>query len=204
MTTYIERVSFCLSFLTFLAIASTAVAADPKGAGSKPAVVSGADSGEARLIADMASDNPKKVLNALDDLEEKPNPGTNVIAAARKLLPDARPAVRKKAARVLGAIHAQVNQDDLKAICRMLKSYDKSEADEALKALRGLQAPETIPEITPLLKSPHDLLVRDACRTLAVLGTRELIPSIEPLLNHPNGDIRMDARSAITALQSRN
>jgi len=152
----------------------------------------------------MAADDPRKVLNALDDLEGKPNPGTNAIAAARKLLSDPRPSVRKKAARVLGTIHTPLSQDDLKAIYRMLKSYDTSEVDEALKALRDLNVPDAVPEITPLLKNPHDLLVCDACRTLAVLGTKELIPLIEPLLKHPHADVRTNARLAIAALAKRN
>ncbi len=204
MTRAIEQLFVWCLLLTFIAVASNAKAADAKGNGSKPVLASGADAGEARLIAGLAADDPRKVLNALDDLAEQPNPGTNAIAAARKLLSDPRPALRKKAARALGAIHAQVDQADLKAIYRMLKSYDKAEADEALKALRGLHAPEAVPEITPLLKSSHNLLVRDACRTLAVLGTKELIPAIEPLLKHPNADVRTDAQSAITALQKRN
>jgi HEAT repeat protein len=198
-----ERVLF-FSFLALLAIGSNAVGESPKGAQSNKAIVSGDNSGEAKLIADMASDDPRKVLNALDDLAEKPNPGTNLIATARKLLPDPRPSVRKKAARALGAIHAQLDQNDIKAIRRMLKSYDQSEAGEALKALRGLKAPETIPEITPLLKSAHKVLVRDACRTLAVLGNKDLIPLIEPLLKHSDADVRIDAQSAITALRAKN
>src|SRR6185295_13777949 len=111
----------------------------------------GADSSEAKLIASLAADDPRIVLNALDDLQEKKEPGTNAIAAVRKLLPDPRPAVRKKAARVLGELHAPVEPDDIKIICRMLKSYDPAEASDGLKALRGLNARETVPEITPLL-----------------------------------------------------
>jgi HEAT repeat protein len=192
------RIGF-LSFLVVFAVTLNVPGADvsrAKGQRNDPA--------ESKLIADMASDDTRKVLNALDGLEGKPDAGTNVILAARKLLPDPRPVVRKKAARVLGAIHAPLDGADLKAICRMLKSYDKSEADDALKALRGLEASETIPEIIPLLKSPHDLLVRDACRTLAVLGSKEQIPVIEPSLKHSNSDVRIDAQSAITTLQAKN
>lgn len=204
VTRHIGRVFVCLSLLASLAVGSNSLAGSPDRARPNKAPVSGNNSGEARVLADMASDDPRKVLNALDALEEKPNLGTNVIAAARKLLPDPRPSVRKKAARVLGVIHAQVDQDDIKAICRMLKSYDQAEVDDALRSLRGLSAPETIPEITPFLKDAHKLLVRDACRTLAVLGNKDLIPLIEPLLKHADADVRTDAKSAITALQAKN
>jgi HEAT repeat protein len=196
---YVWPVSFALFFL-----GPNAMAQNSKGAQSKIVPVSPNNSGEDRLIADMASDNPRKVLNALDDLQEKPNSGTNVIAAARKLLVDPRPSVRKKAARVLGEIHARVDRDDIKAICRMLKSYDKAEVSDALKALRGLNAAEAIPEITPFLKSNHKLLVRDACRTLAVLGNKDVVPLIEPLLKNADADVRTDAQFAITALRSKN
>jgi HEAT repeat protein len=179
-------------------------AATPKAAGTKLPAVTVDGPGEARMIAGMASDDPRKVLNALGDLEEKQNPGTNAIAAARKLLLDPRPFVRKKAARVLGAIHAPLDQREIETIAQMLRSYDQSEVDDALKALRDLKASETIPKITPLLKSAHKLLVRDACRALAVLGNKDLIPLIEPLLNHSDGDVRIDARSAIATLRAKN
>src|ERR1051325_4491571 len=154
MTRYRVQVWVCAAFLASLAVGSKAMAASPKGGGANHAALP-ADPGEARMIAEMASNDPHKVLKALADLEEKQNPGTNAIGAARKLLSDPRPAVRKKAARVLGAIHAPLDQDEIKTICRMLKSYDPSEADDALKALRDLKVSEAIAEITPLLKSAH-------------------------------------------------
>lgn len=142
-------------------------------------------------------------MNALDDIQEKAHAETNVVSAVRKLLPDSRPSVRQKAARVLGALHAPVGHDDLKAICTMLKSYDQREADSALKALRGLDAAEAIPDITPLLKSSYPLLVRDACRTLAVLGGKDQIPLIKPLLQHRDKDVRKDAETAIATLEAK-
>jgi len=182
------RVFVGFSLLAVLALGSNAVAEN--------------DSGETKLIANLTSDDPRLVTNALDDLAARPS--TNAMAVARKLLSDPRPFVRKKAVRVLCAMHAPLDPDEIKAICRMLNSYDQSEAENALKALRDLNAPETIPEITPLLKSSHKALVRDACRTLAVLGNKDQIPLIEPLLNHPDPGVQADARSAIASLQTKN
>jgi HEAT repeat protein len=155
------------------------------------------------MMADLASPDPRVVLNALGDIQDQQHSSTNTIAVVRRLLSDPRPSVRRKAARVLGEIHAPVDKDDLGAICRMLKSYDPAEADDALKTLRALNARETVPEITPLLKSSRALLIRDACRTLAVLGNKDLIPLIEPLLQHPVADVKKEAQAAIAALRDK-
>jgi HEAT repeat protein len=188
MTHLFKQGFVCLAFLAMFVVGSKALAED---------------SHDSKLIAELASDDPRTVRNALDDLADESRPSTNVLLAVRKLLPDPRPSVRTKAARVLGALHAEVDSNDIKAICSMLKSYDQREEDDALKALRDLHASESVSEITPLLKSSHILIVRDACRTLAVLGNKDVIVSIEPLLNHPDGNVRKDAQAAIVALRAK-
>jgi hypothetical protein len=105
----------------------------------------------------------------------------------------------------LGALHAEVSDDDIKAICSLLKSGTTEEVIDGLKALRGLKAPQAVAQITPLLKETgrHPNVIRDACRTLAVLGNKSIIPEIEPLLNSPNAAIKRDAQDAIYALKSK-
>jgi HEAT repeat protein len=105
----------------------------------------------------------------------------------------------------LGALHADVSNDDVKAICALLKSADPDEAIDGLKALRGLKAPQAVPQITPILKETnrHPNVIRDACRTLAVLGDKSVIREIEPLLNNPNAAIKKDAQDAIFVLKAK-
>jgi HEAT repeat protein len=111
--------------------------------------------------------------------------------------------VRRKAARVLGILHADVDQTDLKNICALLEASDPAEVMDGLKALRGLKASETVPQILPLLKHSNTGVLRDACRTLAVLGNKDVIPSIEPLLKHSHAAVKKDAQDAIFLLQSK-
>jgi HEAT repeat protein len=158
---------------------------------------------EDELIAQLSSSDEKKVINALQDLEKQYPTGTNAVPAMKKLLTDDRIKVKRKAARVLGVIHADVNDADIAAICTLLKSPDTDTVTDGLKALRGLKAPSAVPEIVPVLKSPVPNLQRDACRTLAVLGDKSLIPSIEPLLQSPNKAVVTDAQDAIFALKAK-
>ena len=123
--------------------------------------------------------------------------------AMKKLLSDSRAPVRRKAARVLGVLHAEVSEADLKAITAMLKASDPQEIIDALKSLRGLKAAQTVPEILPLLKHSTPNVIRDACRTLAVHGTKDNIPAIEPLLNHPVAAVKADAQDAIFKLKNK-
>jgi len=123
--------------------------------------------------------------------------------AVRKLLADPREEVRLKAARVLGVVHAEVTPEDLKNITAMFQSTTPNIVMGALKALRGLQAQSTLPEIVPLLQNSHDGIVRDALRTIAVLGDRSLLPQVEPLLNHPNAKVQKDALACVAALKAR-
>ncbi|MEJ0090243.1 MAG: HEAT repeat domain-containing protein [Limisphaerales bacterium] len=158
---------------------------------------------EASLIADLSSSKQGTVTDALQKLEKEYPTSTNAHDAIKKLLADPRPKVARKAARVLGAVHAPVDQKDIDNICALLKSSNVDEVTDGLKALRGLNAPSAVPQILPVLKSPTPNLVRDACRTLAVLGDKSLIPTIEPLLKDPNPKVQKDAQDAIFALKAK-
>jgi len=192
-----------LIFTPILALAiSGAVALAGDGKAPRTAALS-PESATAKIMAGLAAADPRVVLNALDDLQEQKPTATNAFASVRKLLNDPRPSVRRKSARVLGELKAPVTADDIDAICRMLNSFDVGEAGDALKSLRGLNAPQAIPKIRPFLQSQRLVLVREACRTLATLGGKDLIPDIEPLLKHPNAEVRRDAQSALTALRAK-
>jgi len=161
------------------------------------------DKSEDELIADLASPNETKVTEALLQLEKHYPTSTKAVPTMKKLLTDSRVKVRRKAARVIGVLHAEVDQQDVKNICALLKSADPQEVMDGLKSLRGLKAPEAVAEILPLLKSPTPNVIRDACRTLAVLGGKDTIPSLEPLLKHPQANVQKDAQDAIFALRAK-
>jgi len=158
---------------------------------------------EDQLIQDLAATNPGKVTDALQELQEKFPASTRAFAAEEKLLTDSRARVRRKAARVLGVLHADVSAADKQAISLLLKSYDANEIMDGLKALRGLKAPECVPDMLPLLKHDNSHVVRDACRTLAVLGTKDTVAALQPLLNSPDPAVKKDAQDAIFILQAK-
>ena len=158
---------------------------------------------EDQLIAALASPNETKVTDALLKLEKQYPTSTKAFPTMKKLLKDPRVKVRRKAARVLGVLHAEVDQENIKDICALLKASDPQEVMDGLKALRGLKATAVVPEITPFLKHSNPGVIRDACRTLAVLGNKDLIPSIEPLLNHANAAVKKDAQDAIYLLRAK-
>jgi len=158
---------------------------------------------EDELVAQLSSSDEKKVVDALQQLEKEYPTGTKAVPAMKKLLTDDRIKVKRKAARVLGVIHADLSDADIAAICTLLKSPDPEAVTDGLKALRGLKAPSAVPEILPLLKNPTPNVIRDACRTLAVLGDKSVIPDIEPLLNSPNKAVVQDAQDAIFALKAK-
>jgi len=106
-------------------------------------------------------------------------------------------------ARSLGNYHATLNDEELNVIYKLLNSSDEDTAMDALKALRGLNAPQAVPKIIPLLEDHNAHIVRDACRTLAVLGDKNTIPYIEPLTKKFESDIRWDALDAIKKLREK-
>ena len=158
---------------------------------------------EEELIALLSSPDEGKVTGALQDLEKGYPESKTAQAAIVSKLKDPREKVQRKAARVLGAIHAPVDKKTLADITPLLKSPNKDAVIDGLKALRGLESKSTIPEILPLLASPDENIKRDACRTLAEIGDASLVPKIEPLLSDPNKKVQEDARDAIAKLKSR-
>ena len=158
---------------------------------------------EDELIAELAGPNEDKVANAMVQLEKRFPAGGKALPAIKKLLTDPREKVRRKAVRVLGVLHAEVDATDLKNITAMFAAKNPLEVIDALKGLIGLKAESTIPEILPLLRNPTRNVVRDAVRTMASLGNKSHIPSIEPLLQHSDAAVKKEAADAIFALQKK-
>lgn len=158
---------------------------------------------EEDLIAELAGPNADKVANAMLQLEKQYPTSTKAFPEIKKLLTDPREKVRRKAGRVLGALHAEVGDADLKNICAMFKATDPQEVMDALKSLRGLKAESTVPEILPLLQNANIGIVRDACRTLAVLGNKSNVAALEPLVKHKDEKVQKDAQDAIFQLNAK-
>jgi len=192
MNTWTKR-----SFIVALACVFCTLATSTLPAAPKKAVT------EDDLIAELASPNEKTVNAALQKLEKQFPTSTKAFPEMKRLLADSRSSVRRKAGRVLGVLHAEVNETDLKNITAMFKAADPQETMDALKSLRGLKAESTVPEIVPLLQNAHVGIIRDACRTLAVLGNKSHIAAIEPLLSHPDDKVKKDAQDAIFALKAK-
>jgi hypothetical protein len=158
---------------------------------------------EDQLIAELSGSNPDKVADAMLQLERNFPTSTKFLPKVKELLTDPRDKVRRKAGRVLGALHAEVSQADLKNIAAMLKASDSNEVIDALKSLRGLEAKSTVPEIIPLLQNSVVNVVRDALRTLAVLGDKSNVSDVEPLLKHSDAKVQKDAMDALHTLKAK-
>jgi HEAT repeat protein len=156
---------------------------------------------EEEWIAQLSSADEGKVTSALQGLEKEYPDSPTARAKIISMLKDSREKVHRKAARVLGAIHAKVDAKVLADITTLLKATNKDAVIDGLKALRGLDAESTVPQILPLLSSPDENIKRDACRTLADLASPSAISKIEPLLNDPNKKVQEDARAAIDKLK---
>ncbi len=159
---------------------------------------------EEELIAELSGPNEDKVATAMLQLEKQFPTSTKAFPQIKKLLTDSREKVRRKAARVLGSLHAEVGPTELANITAMFKAADPQEVMDALKALRGLKAESTVPQIVPLLQNPNVGIIRDACRTLAALGDKTQVTAIEPLLKHPDPKVQKDALDAVHTLQTKN
>jgi hypothetical protein len=158
---------------------------------------------EDELITMLASAKEKEVIGAMQEMEKHYSTSAKCQAALKPFLTDRRMPVRRKAARVLGIMNADLNEAQIKSICELLTSPDKYAVIDGLKALRGLKAQSAIPEIAPLLKNSDKNVIRDACRTLAVLGNKSLIPEIAPLLQHADPAVEKDAADAIAILKEK-
>jgi HEAT repeat protein len=184
------------SFIVALAIGVFALAAAPVHAAKVKT--------EDELIADLASPKDSVVADAMLKIERNYPTSTKAVAEIKKYLGDNREKVRRKAARVLGALHAEMSADELKQVCKLLTAADHREVMDGLIALRGLKAADAIPQITPLLSHAQPNVVRDACRTLAVLGNKSHVALIEPLLKNADPKVQKDAQDAIFALNAKN
>ncbi len=158
---------------------------------------------EDQLIADLASPKEEVVADAMLKIEKQFPTSTKAIPEIKKYLGDDRAKVRRKAARVIGVLHADVTSAEIKTICGLLKATDQREVMDGLIALRGLKAAEALPEILPLLNHAAPNVVRDACRTVAVLGGKEHIPLIEPLLKNADPKVQKDAQEALFVLKAK-
>ena len=158
---------------------------------------------EDELIADLASPKEAIVVETMLKLEKQFPLSTKWHPAVKKMLTSNQPKIRRKAGRVLGAVHAEVSDADLKNITAMFKAADPQEAMDALKSLRGLKAQSTLPEVVALLKSSNTGIIRDACRTVAELGNKSNVADIEPLLKHADTKVQQDAADAIHKLKAK-
>ena len=156
---------------------------------------------EEEWISQLSSPDEGKVTGALQGLEKEYPESPTARAKIISMLKDPREKVQRKAARVLGAIHAKVDAKVLADVTPLLKSANKEAVVDGLKALRGLDAASAVPQILPLLASPDENIKRDACRTLAEIGSPSVISKIEPLLNDPNKKVQEDAHDAIARLK---
>ncbi len=163
----------------------------------------GAAKSEEEWIAQLASPDEGKVTSALQGLEKNYPESPKARAKIIEKLTDPREKVRRKAARVLGAIHAKVDRKTLDEMAALLDSKEKDAVIDGLKGLRGVDAGAVVPKILPLLKSPDENIKRDACRTLAEVADASVIPEIHPLLDDPNPKVRLDAHDAVARLKEK-
>lgn len=162
-----------------------------------------AEKTEAAAIAALSDKNEGKVTAAMQAIEKKFPNSVEGVTKIKSMLGDSRVKVRRKAARVIGTLHADVTEAELKSIAALLKGSTPEEVIDGLKSLRGLKSQPVIPEITALLTHATPNVVRDACRTLSEIGGKDLIPAIEPLLNHAHPAVKKDAQDAIFKLKNK-
>ena len=158
---------------------------------------------EAEYIADLGSPKDKVVIAAMQGIEKNYPTSADAQVKIKALLADNRIDVKRKAARVLGIVGADVSSTDLDNIATLLASSDKATVTDGLKSLRGLKAQSTVPKIVPLLQNPDKNIKRDACRTLAILGDKSVIPSIQPLTSDSDPKVAGDAADAIAQIKAR-
>ena len=158
---------------------------------------------EAELLAKLGSPNANEVRDALLALEKEYPTSMEARPRIIALLKDSRAEVRRKAARVLGAIGARLTREQIQGVVALLSEKDRDTVIDGLKALRGLNDSSAAPAVVALLQSSDLNIKRDACRTLAEIGDKSAIPSIEPLTKDPNEKVRKDAELAIAKLREK-
>jgi HEAT repeat protein len=169
--------------------------------GAAPSSYAGKEKTEDELIQDLSHAKDSVVRSAMQQLEKRFPNSPKALPLLKAALADPRPPVRRKAARVLGVWHVQLEADELKHIYAMLRVNERDETCDALKALGDMRAKVAVPEILPCLKSDNPFIVRDACRALALIGDKSVIPHIEPLLTSADPKIKKDAEDAIFKLK---
>lgn len=162
-----------------------------------------AEKSEADTIAALSDKNGDKVAAAMQEIEKKFPGSVEGLKKIKSMLGDERVKVRRKAARVVGTLHTDVTEAELKTIAELLKGKTPEEVIDGLKSLRGLKSQPVIPEIKALLTHATPNVIRDACRTLSEIGGKDLIPALEPLLNHANAAVKKDAQDAIFKLKNK-
>lgn len=155
------------------------------------------------VAADMASSDESKVYSALQTFEKQYSSDAGLREKALALLADSRPKVKRKAARVFGALGAKLSEGQLREVESLLSASDKDTIIDGLKALRGLENRHDVAPILPLLQNPDANVKRDSCRTLAVIADKSVVPKIEPLLKDPDKKVQADAQAAIDALKGK-
>ena len=155
------------------------------------------------VAAMLASPDDGKVYDALQTFEKHFSDDAELRQKSLTLLADTRPKVKRKAARVFGALGAKLTDAQLREVQSLLSAPDKDSVIDGLKALRGLQNRDDYAPILPLLQNPDANIKRDSCRTLAVIADESVIPKIEPLLNDKEKKVREDAEAAIAKLKAR-
>src|SRR5580698_3059076 len=76
--------------------------------------VSAAPPSEDKVVANLSSPKEGTVISALKDLEKNYPTSATGLPIAKKLLADPRHTVAREAAYMLGNVHADVSDDDLK------------------------------------------------------------------------------------------
>jgi len=153
------------------------------------------------VVAQLSSADESKVYDALQYVEKHFPEDAALREKVCSFLTDSRPKIKRKAARVLGALGANLTKDQVRDVQSLLAASDKETVIDGLKALRGLANRDDFAPILPLLQNSDQNIKRDACRTLAVIANKSAIPKIEPLLNDPDKKVREDAEAAIRALK---
>ena len=166
-------------------------------------ITSAKDATREAVAADMASTDENKVYSALQAFEKQFSTDAELRQKALSLLGDSRPKVKRKAARVFGALGAKLTDAQLRDVQSLLSASDKDSIIDGLKALRGLENRKDFAPVLPLLQNPDSNVKRDACRTLAVIADKSVVPKIEPLRNDPDKKVQADAQAAIDSLKGK-
>lgn len=175
------------------------------GVVTAPATLLAKERTEAEYIKLMDEKDEGDVASAMMGIEKNfPTSEAGVAKIRKMLVTDNRIVVKRKAARVLGVLHTELNADEAAAIFSLLKNSEKFAVMDGLKALRGLNVKGATDAILPLLNHADLNVIRDSLRTLSEIGGKDLVPKIEPLLNHADKAVKKDAQDALFKLKQKN